>query len=105
MATHDLRKPAGTIISFSEFLRDEASAQLSGEQQRFLDIIHHAGTSISKIIDDFLDLAIIESGRLEIYAEPADLGGLLQNSLRTLRLIAEKKKIMLKSACSSRFCV
>jgi signal transduction histidine kinase len=64
MAAHDLRKPVGVIMTYGGFVLDEAGAQLSGEHREYLQTCLKAATDMKRLIDGFLDLAVIESGHL-----------------------------------------
>ena len=76
MATHDLRKPAGLVLSYAEMLAEDLGDGLPVEQRRLLDTIRSAAQSMRRVIDDFLDVAMIEAGRLNLdlqACEAADL--------------------------------
>ena len=96
MAAHDLRKPTSLILNYSEFLEDELGTNLSEEQSRFLDIILSSAEYMGKIIDDFLDIALIESGRFELSLQPATLDSVLDGCLPLARYQATKRNITLQ---------
>ncbi|MCL4203204.1 MAG: HAMP domain-containing histidine kinase [Pirellulaceae bacterium] len=93
MASHDLRRPLSAILAYGEFLRDEAAAGLSDEHQGFLDTILAAAVGMKRMIDNYLDVAIIESGRLRLEPEPAGPDEILNGVLPIIRLLAERKQI------------
>jgi signal transduction histidine kinase len=95
MAAHDLRKPVGVIMTYLEFVLDEAGAQLTAQHRDFLRICHTAATGMKRLIDSFLDVAIIESGKLRLDLASASLPEILAGVLPTVRLLAEKKKVTL----------
>ena len=66
MASHDLRRPIGLIKTYAEFLLDEATDVLTEEHCRFLEVIRKYSASMKQIVDDFLDVSIIESGKFEL---------------------------------------
>jgi signal transduction histidine kinase len=89
MAAHDLRKPIHAILSLAELLQDELAGTLSAEHAGWLGRLRQAGGHMKQIVDDFLDLAVIESGRLRIAVQTARLaevveqaGGLVEPLLR-----------------------
>ncbi len=96
MAAHDLRKPVGAILNFSEFLIDEAADKLTDEHKQFLSIINSSSEFMAKIINDFLDVAMIESGKFEIEKQASDLLILLEKSLKVNEVHAKKKQIDLQ---------
>jgi len=95
MAAHDLRKPIGLILSYSDFLIDEASDNLSDEHLGFLDTIQKSCTFMKRIVDDFLDVSAIEAGRFELDLRLVGLERVLEHGLRLNMLQAAKKGIAL----------
>ncbi len=99
MAAHDLRNPLAVIHTASGFLVDESSRNLSEEKRAdFLRRIHANSEFMVKLIDDLLDVARIESGKLELELEPTDLCQLIDDSLGINRVLAEQKNIRLEFA-------
>ena len=96
MAAHDLRKPVGLILTYSEFLLDER-ANLDGEHADFLDTIHSSSEFMQSIIDDFLDVAMIESGRFELNLDSVDLARTLQQAIDLVKITAGKKHVSIIS--------
>ena len=100
MAAHDLRKPVGAILSYTEFLIDEAATVLDGEHVGFLKTIHEATAFMQGVIDDFLDIAMIESGRFELRHSPADMRTIIERSATLNRRIGQKKGVTIEIVCS-----
>ena len=101
MATHDLRKPAGLIATFGEFLRDEAGNALSPEHLTFVERILDSSRFMQKLIDDFLDVAMIESGHLRLDREPTDVCTLVEHAKSIVALQARRKGVHLKIDCDT----
>ncbi|MBF0288249.1 MAG: PAS domain-containing sensor histidine kinase [SAR324 cluster bacterium] len=95
MAAHDLRKPISVIQAYSEFLVDEIASGLSEEHREFLDIIQMSSEFMSRLIDEFLDVSIIESGQFELNLLLHDLSSVIKKSLNLNNILAEKKQIKL----------
>jgi signal transduction histidine kinase len=95
MAAHDLRRPVGALMTYTGFVLDEASEGLSTEHRGFLELCLHAATDMQRLIDDFLDVAVIESGRLRLERTPVTAGDLLNGVLELCRLVAARKQIAL----------
>ncbi len=95
MAAHDLRNPIGVILSFSEFLRDEAGAVLNKDQLEFLAVIKRSSEFMLHMITDLLDVSAIESGQLQLDRRPSDLGKLLEYNVGLNAVLAQKKHIQL----------
>ncbi len=93
MAAHDLRTPIGAIKNYSEFLLDEAVNRLEEEHVGFLTTIRHLSDFMLQLLNDLLDLAAIESGRLQLKKEPVDIIPLIRDSLQITSIFAAKKGI------------
>lgn len=95
MAAHDLRNPLHVISTYSEFLLDDLSSKLDSEQFDFLTTIHDQSQFMARLINDLLDVATIESGKLQLDLQPVDLIKLTENNLVRNRMIAARKEITL----------
>lgn len=89
--SHELRTPLNSIIGFSEILAE--LPELKPPQKKFASNIQSSGRMLLSMINDILDMAKIESGKMTVNLEEfsiRDLADVVSNQLRTL---AEKKKI------------
>lgn len=91
--SHELRTPLNSILGFSEVLAD--SRNLTDKEQRYARNIQTSGRSLMTLINDVLDLAKIESGKMEIHAAEFALGDLVERQVSTLMPLAEKRQIAL----------
>jgi signal transduction histidine kinase len=98
IAAHDLRNPLSAILAYSEFLLADLSDQLDEEQVEFLNVIHSSSQFMSQLINDLLDVAKIESGKLDLDLEPTDLGDLVTANVNLNRRLARDKEIELRLA-------
>jgi signal transduction histidine kinase len=96
MAAHDLRKPIGLVLSYSEFLIDEAASSLTVEQAGFLDTIHSSCFFMKRLVDDFLDVSAIEAGRFDLNLHRTSIHDVLSRSLTLNTLQARKKEVNLR---------
>ncbi|WP_426139019.1 sensor histidine kinase [Pseudomonas sp. DWP3-1-2] len=64
--SHEFRTPLGSILSISSLLTDEVDGPLSIEQQKQVAFVSSAARELSDMVDDLLDLAKIEAGRITI---------------------------------------
>ncbi len=96
MAAHDLRKPIGLILTYCEFLQDEAARDLDTEHQAFLSTIHHTSLFMKNLVDDFLDVSAIEARRFDLDLQTVDMPKVLSRSLEINRLQAKKKGVFLQ---------
>ncbi len=93
MAAHDLRSPIGHILSFCEFLRDEAALALTAEQLEFVSIIRNSSEFMLQLVNDFLDVSAIESGHLHLERRLLDPRKLLESNVGLNAVLAQKKRI------------
>jgi PAS domain S-box-containing protein len=91
--SHELRTPLNSVIGFSHLMESEAG--LTPIQQRNVGIINRAGTHLLTLINDILELSKIESGKIEMSEESADLRHLLDEVVDMLRPRAEQAGIYL----------
>jgi len=89
--SHELRTPLNSILGFSDVLSD--SSNLTVQQQRFLANIQSSGHDLKSLINDLLDLAKIESGRMELQPVEFSIGDLVEQQVGSLQPLAEKKNI------------
>ncbi len=95
--SHELRTPLNSILILSDQLRQNAASNLTEKQVRHADIIHRAGHDLLQLINDVLDLAKIEAGRMQIKPEPVDLAELLAELVAGLEPMAEQNGLALTS--------
>lgn len=95
--SHELRTPLTAIIGFSELLLEGVMGDLSEEQQESLREVLNNGANLLSLINNLLDLAKMESGRLALAAERFDLRAMLDRTVRTLGSLITRKKLHLVS--------
>jgi signal transduction histidine kinase len=91
--SHELRTPLNAIIGFSEVLLDPSLKVTGEEQSQFLTDVLSSGKHLLGLINEVLDLAKIEAGRMELQIEPALLSDILEAIQNTMRPLAVKKAI------------
>lgn len=97
MAAHDLRNPLSVILTASSFMADDARKLLPEHKKAdFIRRIKASSQFMLKLIDDLLDVAKIESGRLDLGFEEADIVDVIDDSLGLNGILAEQKGIALQ---------
>jgi signal transduction histidine kinase len=91
--SHEARTPLACVLGYTSLLltRDLDEVQ----RRRFLEIIAAEGRRLGSLIDDFIDVKRIEEGRLELHAEPIDLGAVLAEQVRILSGRTERHTVEL----------
>ena len=95
VVSHDLRNPVGTIAAAAELLSEpEIPAERQAEN---LDIIQRSADRINRLIQDLLDVAQIEAGRLSVRSAALDLSEVIEDVVSQARLQASFKNIHVAS--------
>ena len=95
--SHELRTPLNSIIGFSELLLDRIPGNLTDDQDRCVGDILDSGRHLLSLINDILDLAKIEAGKITLARERVRLEEVVQIVMGTVEPLAEKKKLTLSS--------
>ena len=91
--SHELRTPLNSIIGFSEVLEDVDT--LNDRQKRYVGNIRKSGRLLLELINNILDLAKLEAGKMEASPCEFSLANLASNLCDMVRPLAEKKDIQL----------
>ncbi len=92
--SHELRTPLNSIIGFSEVLRGIDS--LSDKQKRYAENIQKSGRLLLEMINDILDLAKLEAGKMDVRLSEFDLAQFVQAHCDMVRSLTEDKNINLE---------
>jgi signal transduction histidine kinase/DNA-binding response OmpR family regulator len=99
--SHELRTPLNAILGFSSLMRREPDVTANLKEK--LDIINRSGEHLLALINDVLEMAKIEAGRLQLECAPFDLGCLVRDVTDMMRLRAQRKGLTLLLDQSSSF--
>jgi signal transduction histidine kinase len=92
--SHELRTPLNAIIGFSEVMRDGLFGPIENTRYReYLDDIHGSGTHLLCLINDILDVAKAESGKMELVEEDIAIDRAIESCVRLLHERAAQAKI------------
>ncbi len=94
--SHELRTPLNAIVGFADMMRNAVFGPLSDRYQEYATLIHEGGQNLTLIVDDVLDLARLEAGRYEIYADIQSLTDLAAEAVHFMRDEATRKGIDLE---------
>ncbi len=91
--SHEFRTPLNAIIGFSAILKDEKLDPRSGEKYReYAENIYASGQHLLQLVNDILDIAAIEAGKIDLHEEAVALGDILVGMVRLIlpRAVAGK---------------
>jgi len=86
--SHEIRTPLNGVIGVAQAL---ANTDLSAQQREMLDLIQSSGQTLQVLLSDILDLARVESGRLELSEEAFDLGRAVREAAQLYETSAREK--------------
>ncbi len=94
--SHELRTPLNAVIGFSEVLLDRMFGELNPKQEEYLQDILTSGRHLLSLINDILDLAKIEAGRMELEVTDFHLPQAIDNAITLIRERAARRAITLE---------
>jgi DNA-binding response OmpR family regulator len=90
--SHELRTPLNAIIGFSELLTEDGDlAPDPASVTTYAEHIHGSGLHLLELVNDVLDLARVEAGRLDLKPVPFDLDALVRQTLASVQPLADNK--------------
>ncbi len=96
--SHELRTPLNAILGFSELLNEQLTGTLTERQGRFLRNIRQAGAHLLDLINDVLDLAKVEAGKVELRREMLSLSDLVEPVIAAFTEAAATKHLAVVTA-------
>lgn len=95
LTTHELRTPLSAMVASAEILK--LGIYDTPEQMReFIDMIYDQGLHLQDLVNDILDFAKIQAGKMEFYLELQDPAQLIENIMHNFEGMAETNKVILK---------
>jgi signal transduction histidine kinase/DNA-binding response OmpR family regulator len=93
--SHEFRTPVNAILALSHLLLEHTDGALNGEQTKQVNYIHKSGEDLLELVNDLLDLAKIEAGKVTVKAGEFDVGNLFSALRGMLRALLVSKAVSL----------
>lgn len=92
--SHELRTPLNSVLILANLLKENTDANLSPRQVEFAGIIHKSGMDLLNLINDILDLAKIEIGKIDFHFETVKLSEVIHDMRELFTVLAGEKKLL-----------
>lgn len=99
--SHELRTPLNSVIGFAQLLREDEDAALTADQRSQVEEITRAGEQLLSLIDEVLDLARIEAGKISVVLESVDVNDIIEECVMLMGALADDRGIVLRTAGDS----
>lgn len=97
--SHELRTPLNSILGFTEIIQRDPA--IPAAQQRILKIVNRSGEHLLALINDVLDMAKIDAGRMDVEESAFNLRELIREVIEIMAVRAEGKGLLLKQGIAS----
>lgn len=91
--SHELRTPLNSLLILAQILSENGEGNLTAKQQEYIKTIHSSGNDLLNLINDILDLAKVESGKLDVISKEVELNQLRDFIYRQFSPVASQKKV------------
>jgi PAS domain S-box-containing protein len=102
MATHELRTPLTIISGYVELLSQSGLKHFNDEEREYVEVVQAGTRTLTMLIDDLLDLARIEAGRMHLTLRPVDVVDVLERVRRMVAAQASAKGLDIVFAVEDR---
>src|SRR3990167_386740 len=94
--SHELRTPLLAIQESLSLLMGKEVGEVTPEQEKFISIAHRNITRLSRLVNDLLDVAKLEAGKIELRPIPFELKDMVHHAVETIRSWAESKGVAIE---------
>jgi len=94
--SHEFRTPLNAILGFAQVLREKPHLLKKEKAQRYAENIITSGNSLLNMINDLLDLAKTQAGKMELHIEKTSVQQLCKALVSSFSLLTKKKKVKVK---------
>jgi signal transduction histidine kinase len=96
--SHELRTPLNSVLGFTQLLLMGTAGPMLDKQRRYVSNVEVSGRHLLALINDVLDLAKIEAGRLDVASEPISLGEIVSSAVAQIDAFASERSVQIKFA-------
>jgi signal transduction histidine kinase len=98
MCAHDMRNPLSLIMGHCELIQDGTMGKLNEDLSSSIEIIEKSSMKMLNMVNSFLDISVIESGKLELKFSAGSLKSVVEEYLETCRFLADRKNIKIHAS-------
>jgi NtrC-family two-component system sensor histidine kinase KinB len=101
--THDLRNPLGSAMGFIDVLLKGTTGVLNPEQHRIVASLKRSTSRLMGLINNILDIAKMESGRMRLQLKTVSLAGVASRAMSILESLSQQKELVMRLSASEEF--
>jgi PAS domain S-box-containing protein len=91
--SHELRTPINALLGYTSLMRDHIYGELTSRQEEAMQRMYAASQHLLELVNDVLDLAKIEAGKMPVHIEPIDLSLLIREISLTIEPMVRRKNL------------
>jgi PAS domain S-box-containing protein len=91
--SHELRTPINALLGYTSLMQDQIYGALNERQEEALSRMYMASQHLLELVNDILDLAKIEAGKMPVHVEPVDIGHLIRELGQTIEPMIRRKEL------------
>jgi PAS domain S-box-containing protein len=95
--SHELRTPINALLGYTSLMRDQIYGELNRRQEEALTRMYTASQHLLELVNDILDLAKIEAGKMPVHVEQVDVNQLIRELSQTIEPMIRRKKLEYES--------
>jgi signal transduction histidine kinase len=103
VVSHEIRTPLQAILGFAEVMMEERFGPIGNERYKdYIKDIYASGQHVISLANDLIDLAKIESGKMELVFEPIDANQIIRDCVALMQPQAARERIIMRMSLSDR---
>lgn len=94
--SHELRSPITPVLGYLEMMKDGDIGELTEKQREVVEEMHICGKNMQLLVDELVEVASIQAGRVSLEMEDTELGSILWHAVKDVRKYLEERQIELE---------